>query len=239
MTMEELNSLEDLLDLQLVDSDIDRLLDQRHSLPELAAYREADAEVQRIGAELATDDATLRETSLALDKSEGELSMLQEKRTIDERRLFAGGLGARETVALREAVEQDQRQVTALEDEILVLMEQRETQDAGVTGLRDEIAAIEEEKSRLEALVTEAWKGIDATIGRKEARKAEIVPSISEDLLELYEELREVKEGVAAARFAEGICGGCHLRLSAAEAAQALKASPPRCIHCHRILVPQ
>ncbi len=56
--------------------------------------------------------------------------------------------------------------------------------------------------------------------------------------MDLYDELRELKtDGVGAARLDEGVCGGCHLRLSAAEQSQAMKESPPRCIHCRRILV--
>jgi len=83
------------------------------------------------------------------------------------------------------------------------------------------------------------WKEIDAAIAAHDAKKVEIVPLIPADLLALYEELRPSKEGVAVGRLAEGICGGCHLRLSAAEQAQALKEEPPRCYHCRRILVPQ
>jgi predicted nucleic acid-binding Zn-ribbon protein len=44
---------------------------------------------------------------------------------------------------------------------------------------------------------------------------------------------------VAVGRLADGICGGCHLRLSAAEQVEVLRDFPPRCMHCRRILVPQ
>ena len=47
------------------------------------------------------------------------------------------------------------------------------------------------------------------------------------------------EEGIAVGRFAEGVCGGCHLKLSAAEQAEVRKESPPRCLRCMRILVPQ
>ena len=87
--------------------------------------------------------------------------------------------------------------------------------------------------------IRDAWKEIDAQIAVKEARKAELVPLVAPDLLALYEELRPGKEGVAVGRLAEGVCGGCHLRLSAAEQAEVLRESPPRCLHCRRILVPQ
>ncbi|MDH5422299.1 MAG: C4-type zinc ribbon domain-containing protein, partial [Acidimicrobiia bacterium] len=88
-----------------------------------------------------------------------------------------------------------------------------------------------------EVEVAEAWKRIDGEIARKESRKEAIVPLIDTDILELYESLRSHKEGVGAARLADGVCGGCHLTLSPAEQLEVLSDEPPRCLHCRRILV--
>ena len=63
------------------------------------------------------------------------------------------------------------------------------------------------------------------------------MPLIPEDLLALYEELRPIKEGVAIGRLVDSICGGCHLRLTAAERLDVTRSEPTRCIHCRRILV--
>ncbi len=64
------------------------------------------------------------------------------------------------------------------------------------------------------------------------------MPLIDEALIDLYESLRATKEGVAVGRLADGVCGGCHLALTAAEQLEATRADPPRCIHCRRIIVP-
>ena len=81
------------------------------------------------------------------------------------------------------------------------------------------------------------WKKIDAELARKEGRKAEIIPQIPPDLLEMYDRLRASKQGVAIGRLVDGVCGGCHLALSAAEQLEVAKDEPPRCLHCRRILV--
>ena len=208
-------------------------------MPLLDEYRAAHEEHEGIAARAAEVSAEMRETSLALDKAEGELAIHQEKREMEERRLYAGGFGAREAEHLRQEVEMLGRQATEAEDQILELMERREQQEGTLAGLeadREKALAVEK---KLEAEVAAEWKVIDAEVGRKEARKAEIIPLIPPDLLELYEELRPTKEGIAVGRFAEGVCGGCHLRLSAAEQAEVRKESPPRCLRCMRILVPQ
>ena len=226
--MEEFRSLEDLYDLQVVDLDIDRLLNRRRSLPELEQYRLAYDKVTALDAGLAEAEGRRRQSELAGDKAQGELDVAEDKMKREERRLYAGGIGARDAENLRREVEMLHRLASEREDQILELIDTREKAEAEVADLRREREAAQAEKDRLDAVIKEEWRAIDADI-------ALIVP----DLLDLYEELRPHKEGVAVGRLSEGICGGCHLRLSAAEQVQVLRESPPRCLHCRRLLVPQ
>lgn len=237
--MEEFRSLEDLLDLQVVDLDIDRLLHRRQSMEELALYREAHEQVAGLDAGLAEAEGRLRQLELAGDKAQGELDLAEQKLHREERRLYAGGLSAREAESMRLEVEMLRRHISEREDHILELIESREQVEAEVAGLRERRAVAQAEKDRLDVIIKEEWRVIDAGIGRAEARKRDLVPLIAPDLLALYEDLRPHKEGVAVGRLAEGVCGGCHLRLSAAERVEVLREYPPRCLHCRRILVPQ
>jgi predicted nucleic acid-binding Zn-ribbon protein len=237
--MEELRSLEDLLDLQAVDLVIDRLLHRRSTLPELEEYRAAHDVVAGLEARIGDVAQRLRDAELTSDKAEGELELAEAKLEREERRLYAGGLSARDAEHMRREVEMLRRQTSEREDEILELMEARDRAQAELDGLEAEQAEAATVEQRLAAAIRESWKEIDAEVAAKERRKAEIVPLIGPELLTLYEELRPGKEGVAVGRLAEGVCGGCHLRLSAAELAEVLRESPPRCLHCRRILVPQ
>lgn len=237
--MEELGTLHDLLALQDVDLQIDRLRSDRQSLPELEEFRRAHESLEALTTR--RDDAAghLRETSLAQDKTSGELEIADERLANEQNRLYAGGMSARDADYLRREVEMLGRKKSDMEDELLELMERREALERDVAALDQEVADATSVKSELEAVITEAWSRIDSETRARESRRADIVPLISEDLLDLYEELRAIKDGgVGAARLAEGTCGGCHLRLTAAEELEAMKSSPPRCIHCRRILVP-
>ena len=235
--MEELQSLADLLDLQEVDSQIDRLLHDRQSLPELQEYRIAHDHAEALSTELEAGKAELRETSLELDKTEGELEITAERLDAEQNRLYAGGMSARDAEYLRREVEMLTRKRSEAEDSVLELMERREQEESSVADLEGRAREADEARARIEAGIKEAWKGIDARLATKEARKAEIVPLIDEDLLDLYEELREKKEGVAIGALIDNMCGGCHLKLTAAEVLDAKRSDPPRCIHCRRILV--
>ena len=237
--MNEFQSLADLLDLQAVDLQIDRFLHQRQSLPELEQFRNAHARSVRIADRLAEISDEFKRISLEEDKAEGELELLEQKVHQKEQRLFAGGLSARDTDNMRREVESLRSREGVMEDEVLALLDRRETLETEVASTKTELESAQAEESRLEAIVSEEWKKLDAEIAKKEVRKQDIAPLIDPGLMELYESLREHKEGVAVGRLMDGgICGGCHLRLSNAEQQQVLSEELPRCLHCRRILVP-
>lgn len=236
--MEELTSLADLLDLQQVDSQIDRLIEQRQNLPALDEYKSADVTLRRLVAEAEAAAKQMKETSRSLDKTNGELEIARAKADTEENRLYAGGLSARDTGYLRQEVEMLRTQVTGMEDEVLEMMEAQETEEAESNRLDGLVEAAKANKQGLEAAIKTEWGRIDAEIEAKEGRKAEIVPLVAEDVLVLYTELRSTREGQVVGALTDRVCGACHLRLSATEERDALRADPPRCVHCRAILVP-
>lgn len=237
--MEELRSLNDLLDLQQVDTQIDRLIEQRQSLPALEAYRRADAGLRSLIVERDTAAELLKETLRSLDKTSGELEIAKGKADTEEMRLYAGGLSARDADYLRREVEMLRNQVSSMEEEALELMEAQDAAEAESNRLATDFADADAAKAELEGSIKAEWGSIDAEIAAKEARKADIVPMIDEEILELYTELRISREGQqVVGALSDGVCGACHLKLSAAEEDEARREDPPRCIHCMAILVP-
>lgn len=236
--MEPVRSLDDLLDLQDVDSQIDRLIDQRQGLPELADYRSAHETTVRLDTELETARTRLRETELAIDKTTGELELAQQKAGAEEMRLYAGGLSARDADYLRREVEMLKARTGGMEDEVLTLMEAREVIEVDIDRLDGELTAAMDVKAQLERRIREAWKAIDEELAVKKRRKNEIMPLIDDDLVGLYVGLRETRDGRAVGALNSGVCGSCHLMLSSAEENEARRQDPPRCVHCRAILVP-
>jgi uncharacterized protein len=233
----EMTSLADLLDLQGIDLQIDRLLDQRQSLPELDSYKEAHEDLQKkekVREERARD---LKQMELDLDKAEGELEILETKLQEHETRLFAGGMSGRETEHMRLEVQSLKAQQGAMEEKVLAMLEDIDPAQASVAEIEDDIERISKTRSDLESSIKQQWKTIDAELARKEERKQEALQPIDSELLGLYEKLREIKEGVAVATYDHGVCGGCHMTLSPAEQEEAFGADLPRCVHCRRILV--
>ena len=236
--MEPVRSLHDLLDLQAVDSQIDRLIDQRQNLPELSQYRASHEETVRIAAERDATGERLRETELAIDKTSGELEITQQKAGAEEMRLYAGGLSARDADYLRREVELLKGKVGSMEEEVLELMEAREEIESDLERSNAHLESESTHKAELEGGIREAWRVIDAELAVKEHRKTEILTLIDEDLIGLYEELRQSRDGRAVGALSGSVCGACNLMLSSAEENEAKRQDPPRCIHCRAILVP-
>lgn len=233
----EISALADLLDVQALDLEIDRLLNRRAGLPELERYRSAQEQIEEAQERVAELSQELRALELEADKAEGELELLELKLTEHETRLFAGGMSARETEHMRLEVESLRGQREASETRVLGLLDRLDP-------LRDEIqrenTALEvlvAEKGELERKITEEWRLIDAELGRKEERKREALAPVPGHLVELYDRLRASKEGVAIGRLDDGTCGGCHVRLSPSEINEVRDSDPPRCVHCRRLLV--
>lgn len=233
----ELTSLSDLLDLQEIDLQIDRLLEQRQSLPELEAYKAAHDELEKLETERDRAAAVLKQAELELDKAEGELQLLEIKLEEHETRLFAGGMSARETEHMRLEVQSLKAQKGSLEEKVLGMLEDIDPAREKVAAIESQIEDVNARKADFEAAIKEQWKQIDAELARKEERKVEALAPIGPELLALYDKLRGIKEGVAVASYDHGVCGGCHMTLSPAEQEEAFESELPRCVHCRRILV--
>ncbi|MFP3914492.1 MAG: zinc ribbon domain-containing protein [Actinomycetota bacterium] len=234
----EIPALADLLDVQALDLEIDRLLHRRSSLPELERYRLTQEQIDDLEARIEALNEDLRRLELDTDKAEGELEMLESKLQEQETRLFAGGMSARETEHMRMEVQSLRGQQGASEERVLGLLDRLDPARDDLNRLQAQRDALVAERKKLEDTITTEWRRIDSEIARKEERKREALAPVPADLVEMYETLRDSKEGVAVGRLENDTCGGCHIRLSPAEVAEVKKGDPPRCVHCRRILVP-
>jgi predicted nucleic acid-binding Zn-ribbon protein len=229
-----------LLVLQEHDVAIDDLRRRLGVLPERAALHAlnerrhtAEAEIGRLTGEL--------------EKLSGEEAAIEESLAVVEKRaaalddtLRAPGSATRDAQAIIHAIEQLKAQAGELEESGLALLEQR-----------DALLAEQAENQRvLEEVATEAPKLLDALhaaegdAGREvatlEAERAAAAAEVDAALLATYERLRERLGGVAVARVQGGVCGGCHLSLSAADIDRFNKLAPggyATCEDCSRLLI--
>ncbi len=235
--MDQLKSLEDLIELMDLDLQIDKLLDRRNSLPQLSEYKSAHEEVERLTSARQDAQGAFQEADRGLEETNRDLEIAVEKAASEQNRLYAGGLSARDADYLRREVEMLYAKVSKMEDQVLEFIEATELAEADTERLAHELTHASEGREQLGSEITEQWRGIDKELAIKEDRKTHTISLIDEYLVEIYDELRGVSEGRVVGRLENDTCGACHLKLSAAEVARVIKQDPPRCIHCRAILV--
>ncbi len=231
----------ELLDLQEVDSALDRLKKQRAAIPERAEADELSREIEKLSAVICAIETELHEAERTQDRLESEVSTLSDKIGREEKRLYGGAVvNPKELESLQAELQSLGRKRDDLETELLETMETVERE-------RDKLHEVEKRRSETEARRDEKESvfketacrldaEIEAAAKSREAATAKVAP----DLLAVYEKIRAQKGGLAAGELLadEGICGACRVELPAQELEKMLGSDAmARCPQCKRILV--
>jgi predicted nucleic acid-binding Zn-ribbon protein len=230
-----------LLDVQALDSAIDRLAHQRNTLAEIEQIATLSARETALADDIVraeTDDSDLGREQARVD---ADVEMVRSRMARDQQRLDSGQVGSpRELENLQSEIQSLHKRQSDLEDAELEVMEQRETIQTRLAELRTEVeqvvATLAEATSKRDA----AWSEIDAETEKARAQRGELAATLPDDLLALYEKLRASSGGVGAAALHRGRCEGCHLQLNTTDLNR-LRDAPAddvlRCEECRRILI--
>jgi predicted nucleic acid-binding Zn-ribbon protein len=228
-----------LLDLQSLDTAIDRLNARRVALEgegELGAARtEAERAEQEFGELRLQLDTFDRDGS----KLEHEIDSLTQKAADEESRLFGGAVAnAKELESIRREVDNLRKRKAEREDELLVVLERREEVERRA---KEAEVRAEDRRVAVDTVAGDASRElgqIAAELTAKRADRARLAAGFDPELLELYDDLRKQKKGVGVAALVDGVCQGCHEKLSAVELDRVKHTEDvPRCEYCRRILV--
>lgn len=227
--------------MQALDSRAAQLRHQRATLPELAEI----AELQRTRAAL-TDQA--RDAQIEVDdltneqkKVDADVEQVKARRKRDRDRMDQGLISnPKDLERMQHELESLERRITTLEDDELEVMARLEDAQKTLDSVHEQVRVVEERLAALAAARDEKAAAIDADLAAVARDRSPAVEVLPEDLLKLYERLREQKAGVGAAPLRARECGGCRLTIDAAELAVIRKAPADeviRCEECQRILV--
>jgi hypothetical protein len=228
-----------LLDLQSLDSAIDRLLARRTAL-------EGEGQIALARADADRAENELGELRLALDaldrdgqKLEHEIDTLTRKAADEEGRLFGGAVAnAKELESIQREVENLKKRKTEREDELLIVLEQREDVEHRA---KEAEGRAQERRVAVDTVAGDASRELAAIVTEltdKQTARERLAAGFDPELLELYDDLRRQKRGVGVAALVDGVCQGCHEKLSAVELDRVKRTDGvKRCEYCRRILV--
>jgi uncharacterized protein len=229
-----------LLELADLDTELGRLQHRRRGLPEIAEVerlnaRDTELRDAIVGAETEAGDLTREQA-----KAEGDVDQVRSRIERDRKRLDAGQVSSpRELENLQSELKSLRRRQDDLEEAELSVMERQEEANGragALTAERSDLAAARADTiARRDASAAE----IDEQLAKLEEQRSGAAAGIPDDLLGLYEKLRE-QHPPGAAALRRGRCEGCHLALGTSDL-NAIRAAPPdevlRCEECRRILV--
>jgi predicted nucleic acid-binding Zn-ribbon protein len=234
-----MRGLDRILELQELDTSIDRLEHRRDQL-------EAGEELSAARKEVEEAESRLGELRLAIDavateqrRLEREIETMTAKLAAEDKRMYDGSIAnPKELEALQHEIAGLKDRRARAEDDLLEQLVQREDLEARATEADAELVAA---RARLDATGGEAAKELDeiaASLGERRPARATLAAELDEELLELYDDLRAQKKGIGAAAIVDGVCQACHEKLSAVELDR-LKHHEGigRCEYCRRIAI--
>ena len=228
-----------LLDIQEIDTAIDRLMARMRALEagEDAAAALAEAnEAERMMGEL-----RLRLDELSRDQMrfEHEIDSMSQKAAAEERRLYDGSVAnARELDSITHEVDNLKKRRTDREDELLALMEVREELESQERAAAERSEALRARVAEVGSIAADDLEKLRTELKERTEARTALAKAVDPEFLELYEDLRPQKKGVAAVALIDGVCQGCHEQLSSVYVDRLKRVEgPKRCEHCRRILV--
>src|SRR3954463_2907281 len=163
-----------LLDLQALDSTLDRLTHRRRTLPELAQIEEAEARQTRLADDIVLIETEDSDLGRAQAKLEGDIEQVRTRIQRDQQRLDAGQVGApRELENLQHEIGTLKKRQSDLEDEELEIMEKREIVQGRLGELRAEQGQIGTTLADLEQRRDSTFAEIAAETEKTTAQRAE------------------------------------------------------------------
>jgi predicted nucleic acid-binding Zn-ribbon protein len=230
-----------LLDVQALDTRLDQLAHRRRTLPEHAALAELETELGVLRDQQVEAETEQSDLARELKKAEGDVDQVRARAERDQQRLDAGQVSSpKELESLQHEIATLGNRQGDLEEVVLEIMERLESSQSRSSELAAQQEAAKAREAALTASRDTTTGEIDAETATLQAQRATQAGSLAEDLVALYEKIREQQGGVGAAELRQRRCGGCRLELNNVEINELRDADPDevmRCDECRRILV--
>src|SRR5690606_10249493 len=149
----------------------------------------------------------------------------------DRKLLESGTIGAKQLTELQHELGSLERRQSALEDELLEVMERREATKSDHDHAGAQVSKIDEEIAAAERLRDEALADIEVAERRCHTDRATLVDAFPADLVSAYDTQRE-RGGIGAALLQGRRCGACRLELDRGEIARITATAPDALVRC-------
>lgn len=228
-----------LHELQVIDSQIGRLEQERADLDEKKLLDARLGEVSGLGKELADINSRLRGLLLEQKLIDGNISTQSDKIAREEARLYGGKIGnPKELKGIEEEVRALKKKLDAEESTAIENIELTEALTLKQSELTVELQQTRALADTAQAAYERVLGGFDERLNDLRRQREEALKVVPPESLKLYDRLRHEKLGLAVVTINGSTCNGCHMELPAQDVDRGADGEQLwRCPHCRRILV--
>jgi uncharacterized protein len=231
--------LDQLMELQELDTAIDQISHRRARLPDHADVASAAAAVRSIRDRLRRADDRFAAAERRIEQLERDgVTRAAKKARLDGQ--LKTVIAPREAEALMHEIALVVSERETADDEELTLLDEQESAMTDSATAQAELGPAEAGLAEAELKLAAALDALVAETDDLRSKRISVGEQLPADLLARYESMRRSFGGVAVARLVSGHCGACHLDLSRAFV-DSLKSAPVdtigECEQCGRMLV--
>lgn len=219
-----------LLDLQELDTRLQRLAHRERTLPEAVAVAELASEGEGLRRTLAEQNGAWEDGRAELGRVESDVAVVEARIARDRERLQSTS-SVKDVQALEQELAALARRQDELEEIELVVMERVEEQEAALQGTRDALGAHDARTEEAEAARDAAVAALRAERAQLTEERAAIAGRVPAELLALYEKQRE-RYGSGASHLRGGVSSASGVALTATDLDAVRSAAPDDVILC-------
>lgn len=229
-----LPSLAALIALQTIDSAVEASRRRQVELPKAAEA--IDARIAALASEVDVAKVRLQESQAARRALEKDVAGVDSRLARFEDHKAAVKTNQEYTALLHE-IATAKAEKDAIEERILVLMEEADVLAAGLKASETTLAQAKQDAETARAQLAAEATTLEAELARLAAERAERRTTIDGRSLAIYDQLVKVRRGVAVAQMTGEMCTACHVRLRP-HVAQVVRRNEEivQCESCQRIL---
>ena len=214
--------------LQQVDSQIDQIQARLRSIQQTL---ENDAELLAVRDQLAVAENKHKDAERALSLSEAEVEKQRIKIEQNEASLYGGKVhNPKELQDLQKEVASLKRHLQTLEERQLEAMLVAEETEKALQSAKAELERVQSNLSEQNKTLANESEAIRRDLERLSSERQAVITDIASQALNVYNQLRKQKRGLAIATIADNSCEACGTTLTASQ--QQTARSTTQLFHC-------
>lgn len=223
-----------LYDLQQIDVRLEQTAEMlsrvEHELHHNEDLVKARADLEAVQQKQAALQESQRTAEYTVDDLEAKLKPIQQKL------VKVSGSTPKELAAMEKQAQQYRAQIREEEDRVLEIMDQAEALQADAASIASRIDSIERDWAQRRTSLQAEQAELTAAAESDRKIRDEMLSELDPAHLQLYEKLRQMKQGSAVARIEQGRCQGCRITVPVSKLTQARAGELVQCGSCSRVL---